>query len=218
MRVMTHIENTSFYSHKQGGVLATHRSARGLARMAAIIEAAVVVFARDGVDRATTNAIAAQAGISPGSLYQYFNDRTDILKAVVRDYISRLAEVYQAVWPTINATTPRPEMIAALLVPLAEFKRANATFAMVYAHPNLPAELRQEVDGVNQAFTTRLVALLAARNPATPRETLELAARQAACLFRGSLPLLGSVTGDEQRDTQELCTVIDAYLASREIS
>lgn len=198
--------------------MATQRSARGLARMAAIVEAAVVVFARDGVDRATTNAIAAEAGISPGSLYQYFTDRTDILRAVVHDYIARLTEVYRAVWPTIDATTPRREMIAALLVPLAEFKRANATFAMIYAHPNLPESLRREVDEVNQAFATRLVDLLAERNPTLPRETLGLAARQAATLFRGSLPLLGTVTGDEHRDAQELCTVIDAYLAHLGIS
>ena len=85
--------------------MATQRSARGLARMAAIVEAAVVVFARDGVDRATTNAIAAEAGISPGSLYQYFTDRTDILRAVVHDYLTRLSEVYQGVWPTISAAT-----------------------------------------------------------------------------------------------------------------
>lgn len=198
--------------------MTTRRSARGLARMATIVEAAVVVFARDGVDRATTNAIAAEAGISPGSLYQYFSDRTDILRAVVRDYIARLGEVYATVWPTIDATTPRDEMIAALLVPLAEFKRANATFTLVYAHPNLPEELRQEVDGLNQAFITRLVDLLATRNPGVPRPDLELVARQATALFRGSLPLLGTVTGDEHRDTRELCTVIDAYLASRGIS
>ena len=186
--------------------------------MAAILEAAVVVFARDGVDRATTNAIAAEAGISPGSLYQYFSDRIDILHAVVRDYLTRLAEVYATVWPTIDATTPRREMIAALLVPLAEFKRANATFAMIYAHPNLPESLRQEVDGVNQTFATRLVDLLTTRNPNLPREDLELAARQATTLFRGSLPLLGTVTGDEQTDIQELGAVIDAYLASRGIN
>ena len=197
--------------------MATQRSARGLARMAAIVEAAVVVFARDGVDRATTNAIAAEAGISPGSLYQYFTDRTDILRAVVHDYLTRLSEVYQGVWPTISAATPRRDLISTLLHPLAEFKRANATFTLIYAHPNLPASLRQEIDGVNQAFAARLVTLLAERNPDLPRDDLELAARQASAVFRGSLPLLGTVTGHEHRDTQELCTVIYAYLASRGI-
>ena len=157
--------------------MATQRSARGLARMAAIVEAAVVVFARDGVDRATTNAIAAEAGISPGSLYQYFTDRTDILRAVVHDYLTRLSEVYQGVWPTISATTPRRDLISTLLHPLAEFKRANATFTLIYAHPNLPASLRQEVDGMNQAFAARLVTLLAERNPDLPRDDLELAAQ-----------------------------------------
>ena len=68
-----------------------------------------------------------------------------------------------------------------------------------------------------QRSAARLVTLLAERNPDLPRDDLELAARQASAVFRGSLPLLGTVTGDEHRDTQELCTVIDAYLASRGI-
>src|ERR1700736_5178789 len=37
-----------------------------------ILEAAARVFVREGYARATTNRIAAAAGISVGSLYQYF--------------------------------------------------------------------------------------------------------------------------------------------------
>ena len=62
--------------------------------MDAILDAAVVVFARDGLERATTNAIAAQAGISPGSLYQYFSNREDILSAVTDRYLTGLRAVY----------------------------------------------------------------------------------------------------------------------------
>ena len=170
--------------------------------MAAIVEAAVVVFARDGVDRATTNAIAAEAGISPGSLYQYFTDRTDILRAVVHDYLTRLSEVYQGVWPTISATTPRRDLISTLLHPLAEFKRANATFTLIYAHPNLPASLRQEVDGMNQAFAARLVTLLAERNPDLPRDDLELAARQASAVFRCSAPSRATSTATRRNSAR----------------
>lgn len=194
------------------------RSARGIARMQAILEAAATVFARDGVDRATTNAIAAEAGISPGSLYQYFDDRTDILRAVIRDYATRLRAVYEGVLPGITSETPRLELIRALLVPLTEFKRANAAFVMAYGHPGLPGELRGEVDAVNASFDAWLIELLATRNPQHEREELRLAARQASALFRGMLPLLGRITGDEERDTGELCHVIDAYLASRGIA
>ena len=80
---------------------------------------------------------------------------------------------------------------------------------------NLPDELRAEVDAVNATFTIRLRELLIARNPDLPVDDLDLAARQSTALFRGALPHLGTVTGDEDTDVAELCTVIDAYLASR---
>jgi AcrR family transcriptional regulator len=50
------------------------RRARGLQRIASILNAAEAVFTEMGYDRATTNHIAARASISPGSLYQFFSN------------------------------------------------------------------------------------------------------------------------------------------------
>jgi AcrR family transcriptional regulator len=43
-----------------------------------ILEAAERVFSRCGYDRATTREIAAQAGVSEGTLYNYFSSKRDI--------------------------------------------------------------------------------------------------------------------------------------------
>lgn len=52
-----------------------------------IVAAAARVLEREGDRGATTNRIAAEAGVSPGSLYQYFADRDDLLLEVTRRYV-----------------------------------------------------------------------------------------------------------------------------------
>ncbi|HIC89987.1 MAG TPA: TetR/AcrR family transcriptional regulator [Anaerolineae bacterium] len=44
-----------------------------------ILEAAARVFARKGFERATMKEIAAEAGISPGTIYLYFKNKKDLL-------------------------------------------------------------------------------------------------------------------------------------------
>jgi AcrR family transcriptional regulator len=59
-------------------------------RRGQIIEAATVLFSRDGFHRTTIQAIARQAGISTGLVYQYFHDKDDVLFLTV----ARVLETY----------------------------------------------------------------------------------------------------------------------------
>lgn len=49
-----------------------------------ILEAAARIIERDGLDAVTTNAVATAAGVSVGSLYQYFPNRSAILAELTR--------------------------------------------------------------------------------------------------------------------------------------
>ncbi|KEZ05452.1 TetR family transcriptional regulator [Burkholderia sp. MSh2] len=59
------------------------RQRRSAATVDAIVEAAARVLERDGFDGYTTNAVAALAGVSIGSLYQYFPNRDALTVALV---------------------------------------------------------------------------------------------------------------------------------------
>ena len=50
--------------------------------VAAIVEAAAQVYSKNGLEAATTNEIAERAGVSVGSLYQYFPNKLALLFAV----------------------------------------------------------------------------------------------------------------------------------------
>ena len=53
------------------------------ARREQIVEAATRVFAEKGFRRATTREVAREAGISEGTIYNYFEDKDDLLMAIL---------------------------------------------------------------------------------------------------------------------------------------
>lgn len=60
------------------------------ARREEILAAARRVVARDGVGRATTRAIAADAGLPLGALHYWFASKDDLLEAVVLDHVEHI--------------------------------------------------------------------------------------------------------------------------------
>ena len=59
------------------------------ARRAQILDAAAAVFAEKGFHRATTKEIARAAGVSEGTIYNYFDSKADLLIGIM----TRLAEL-----------------------------------------------------------------------------------------------------------------------------
>jgi len=66
---------------------------RSRATVEAIVEAAARVFERHGYGAGTTNRIAERAGVSIGSVYQYFADKDAIVTAVTLRHIADGAEM-----------------------------------------------------------------------------------------------------------------------------
>lgn len=63
------------------------RQERSRATVEAILEAAARVFEEEGLSGATTNRIAERAGVSIGTLYQYFPSKESLAVALVEDHI-----------------------------------------------------------------------------------------------------------------------------------
>ncbi len=65
------------------------RQARSRATYDSILEAAVQVLARDGAAGLTTNRVAQRAGVSIGTLYQYFPDKAAIVLAAAQRELAK---------------------------------------------------------------------------------------------------------------------------------
>src|SRR6516165_7192502 len=59
----------------------------------ALIEATARILTKDGYDRASTNRIAEAAGVSIGSLYQYFPSKEALVAGVIDRHTQEVAEV-----------------------------------------------------------------------------------------------------------------------------
>ncbi len=57
-----------------------------------IVEAGRAVLIRDGYARFATTRVADQAGISPGSLYQYFRDKDELLAVIMERYWTEMGD------------------------------------------------------------------------------------------------------------------------------
>jgi AcrR family transcriptional regulator len=74
------------------------RQARSVATVGIILDAAALVLVDEGYERATTNRIAERAGVSIGSLYQYFPNRNALLATLSSRTETQLSEdIWQAI-------------------------------------------------------------------------------------------------------------------------
>lgn len=69
---------------------------RSRATVDALVEATARILVREGFDKASTNRIAAEAGVSIGSLYQYFPGKEALVAAVMERHSRELATIARA--------------------------------------------------------------------------------------------------------------------------
>lgn len=88
------------------------KQARSRATLDAILEATARVLVREGFDRASTNRVAREAGVSIGSLYQYFPSKEALVSALIDRHIDDMwrllaAEVRRLMAMPIEAAVRR---------------------------------------------------------------------------------------------------------------
>ncbi|MGC7101028.1 TetR/AcrR family transcriptional regulator [Amycolatopsis lurida] len=94
-----------------------------------ILQAAARVFDAEGM-AATTNRIAERAGVSVGSLYQYFPDKQALLHELASRHLDHAETAFADALDRIRTTRPALETVVAELVTLAA--RENAPFAKAH--------------------------------------------------------------------------------------
>lgn len=189
------------------------RQARGEKRIEEILDAAARVFAESGYEPATTNAIAAAAGISPGSLYQFFSNKDQIVERLAARYAEQLKDVQaRALDPSI-AALPLAKAVDRMVDPYLAFHRETAGFNALFVGSFVSPALASCIEPIDGTIQRGLEALFQARAPKVDPHTIRLSASICVRLFKALLPAAISGSKSEQREaTQELKAVLRRYM------
>lgn len=84
----------------------------------AILEATAHILTEEGYDKANTNRIAERAGISVGSLYQYFPNKESLMAALMEQHSSEIAALVESKLQDLFDEPPEiaiPELVRAVI-------------------------------------------------------------------------------------------------------
>ena len=114
-----------------------------------ILKAALRVFARDGISRSRIADIAAEAGISASTLYEYYKSKEDLAYEVPFSHLVSFFDSYRKA--VVGKTTARERLMLYLSMS-ADFAREHAEWARLLYLELWPsvfvgeAELRHSID------------------------------------------------------------------------
>ena len=139
---------------------------RGQRRVDRLLDAAAEVIAEVGVEGASTNAIAARAQTSVGSLYQFFPNKDAVVRALAARYAAEIERLKDRVMAPEVADRPLPEMMRGIVEPIAAYCDANPAYRHVFAATNDYARgYSPEEARLHEAVVARVDALIARRFP-----------------------------------------------------
>ena len=149
---------------------------RSRERVERILDAAAHVFANVGYDAATTEAIAARAEVSIGSLYQFFPNKQSLFDAVARRYLERAAAFFQANLAVQTQDAPWPELLDRAIDGFAALDRDDANLRAVWRNWHVAGEFFAAGEVLNREFARRAEAVLAREAKGLPKAKRALVA------------------------------------------
>lgn len=180
------------------------KQARSTELVAAILEAATQVLAREGAQRFTTARVAEKAGVSVGSLYQYFPNKAAILFRLQSDEWQQTTQMLRSILEDLGkAPLERLRVLVRVFIQ-SECEEARMRVALNDAAPlyrDAPEAQAVKAQGerIFQAFMEEAL-------PDAPQATRAL----AADLITTTLSSVGKEFSETPRSAAEIQTYADA--------
>ncbi|MFF3326202.1 TetR/AcrR family transcriptional regulator [Streptomyces sp. NPDC002889] len=189
------------------------RQARGERRIAQLLAAAANVFCTSGYTSASTNAIAREAGVSPGTLYQFFPNKEAIAVELGGRLLDQWRESHGAALAAAGLELPLEQLLDAVLDPLIAFNEENPAFAVLMHGPDIPGQITEEFTTVHLGMLERIETLLAGYLPDAPPDEITRVSTMIFTIFKAGLDVILAHEGAEREAyIRELKQVMFRYL------
>jgi AcrR family transcriptional regulator len=187
--------------------------ARSAASVEAILEATIQVLLNVGKERLTTTRVASRAGVSVGTLYQYFPNKSALLQAVLKRHLIGITEAVELVCKEQEGETLR-KMVTALITAFLQAKLRDANTSVALYSVSSDVDGTKIVQQMGTRFNKAIVRMLA-----TTPEPLSTDPQLVASMLEGAMVgvsrrMLESGAPEKQVDAlrRELIFVACAYL------
>lgn len=193
------------------------RQERSQQTVDAILRAAAQVFSARGYAGTTTNHIAERAGVSIGSLYEYFPSKDALLVALLEAHVAEGAKILGEVWAGLNTARDFHEVVRRFARAMFDLHAQDrALHRLLFEEAPLPASTRRRVVAVEHAVTQQLEAYLRAHPRMTRRDPALAAAVIVQCVegLTHNIVVHGNTTTDTEPYLEELVALVTAYLAA----
>ncbi|WP_445221974.1 TetR family transcriptional regulator [Bradyrhizobium sp. Pa8] len=180
------------------------QQARSSGLVAAILDAAVQVLAKEGAQRFTTARVAERAGVSVGSLYQYFPNKTAILFRLQSDEWRRTSELLRG----ILADAAKPPL-ARLRALVHAFIRSECEEAAIRVALSDAAPLYRDAPEAQDARAAGEGIVAVFMREALPKAT-DATRILAGELITATLSDVGKSFSEETRSETEIAVYADA--------
>jgi len=192
------------------------RQSRSQATVTAILDATARILVERGFVAASTNAVAERAGVSVGSLYQYFPNKDALVTALHTRHGEQMMDVIQrALTKAMDATLV--DALTGLIEATVEAHRVEADLHRVLEQQRGGMDMDALHDKYIDVMEDRIVALLARHRDEITAPDLKLASYM---LLNAAHGLIHAVIQQRPRGislkhaTQEITTMMIAYLTS----
>jgi len=184
------------------------KQARAQATVDAILEATFHILETDGLAQLTTNGIAERAGVSIGTLYQYFSDRDEILAMMGK----RQAEGIQSRITDVLEKSPDPESIRTIVRAIMNGMQGSAETRIVLSD----ALFRVHGEGAVSDQYGAFFDFMSARPEfgfALKRESVFIITHSVVCLLRAAAAEPAMCLKPEALE-DELVLLMESYIGA----
>jgi AcrR family transcriptional regulator len=189
--------------------------ARSAASVDAILQATIQVLLQVGKERLTTTRVALRAGVSVGTLYQYFPNKSALLKAALKRHMDEVTETVELACQTQKGQ-PLEQMATALMSAFLEVKMRDVKASVALYSVSSDVDGAKIVQETGIRLNQAVVGMLKTASERITTDHQLVASMIQGVMVGVSRKLLESPAPEKQLDIlrQEMIFLVRAYLSA----